>query len=247
MFQQLEMRGRQGLQHVYQNIQSLLVDLVDLFYPKLCSACDTHLQSGESDICIQCIFQLPKTYYWDYDENPVEQLFKGRLKIDGACSFVHFTKGGIVQQMLHRLKYEEQREIGSALGRLFAQQLLTKNKFTDVDLIVPIPLHFKKEKIRGYNQSMEIALGVSEILNVKIYRNSLIRQLASETQTRKSRYDRSTNVESVFSCSNPNAFKGKSVILIDDVITTGSTLEAAGKILFDAGVAKLYILGIASV
>lgn len=246
MFQQKEMQGFQGLQHVYQNIQSLLVDLIDLFYPKLCSACDTHLQSGESDICIQCIFLLPKTYYWDYDENPVEQLFKGRLEIDGACSFVHFTKGGIVQQMLHRLKYEEQREIGSALGRLFAQQLKTKNKLVDVDSIVPIPLHFKKEKRRGYNQSMEIARGVAEILNVKINRNNLIRPLESETQTRKSRYDRSTNVASVFSCPNPNAFKGKNVILIDDVITTGSTLEAAGKILLDAGVAKLYILGIAS-
>lgn len=241
------MRGFQALQHVYQNIQSHFVDLVDLFYPKLCAACDSHLQSGELDICIQCVFLLPKTYYWDYDENPIEQLFKGRLKIDGACSFVHFTKGGIVQQMLHRLKYEEQREIGCALGRLFAQQLMAKNKFVDVDLIVPIPLHFKKEKRRGFNQSMEIARGVAEILGVKINRSNLTRQIATETQTRKSRYDRSTNVASVFSCPNPNAFKGKSVILIDDVITTGSTLEAAGKILLDAGVAKLYILGIASV
>ncbi|MCF8256108.1 MAG: ComF family protein [Flavobacteriales bacterium] len=233
------------LQLVCKEVLSYLVDFFDFFFPKLCAGCDAHLRSGETDLCLMCIFQLPKTYFWDYDVNPIEKLFRGRLKIDGACVYLYFQKGGKVQQMLHRMKYKGQPQIGKHLGIMFAHQLVTKGKFLDVDVIVPVPLHHTRMTRRGYNQSMFIARGMAEVMHCRVDGRTLVRNHATLTQTKKSRYDRSTNVESVFGCEHPEFFKGKHVLLVDDVVTTGSTLEAAGRVLLEAGVAKLYIAALA--
>jgi ComF family protein len=233
------------LQHAWKEGWSYLIDFFDFFFPKLCAGCDAHLRTGETDLCLHCVFQLPKTYFWDYDVNPIEDLFRGRLKLAGACAFLHFYKGGKVQQMLHRMKYQGQPQIGKHLGTLFAHQLATKGKFLDVDVIVPVPLHHTRITRRGYNQSMFIARGMAEIFKCRVDGRSLERKHATLTQTKKSRYDRSTNVESVFVCERPEFFKGKRVLLVDDVVTTGSTLEAAGRVLLEAGVEKLYIAALA--
>jgi len=234
------------LQHLWHIVREYGIDFFDLFNPQLCASCDAYLIRGEEDLCLQCIHKLPKTYFWTYDINPVEQLFHGRLKIDGGCSFVHFTKGGHVQHMLHRLKYKGHREVGTKLGTLFAQQLVTKNMFSDIEIFIPVPLHFTREKQRGYNQSMVIARAMAEVYGKRVIGDNLVRTSATDTQTKKSRFDRSDNVKSVFDCKHPEKLRGMRVMLVDDVVTTGSTLEACAKILLNAGVSKLYIVAIAS-
>ncbi len=219
--------------------------LFSFFYPRLCVGCDTHLRSGEKDLCIECAFRLPKTYFWNYPVNPIEELFRGRLRITWACAYLHFSKGGKVQRMLHRMKYEQLPVIGTRLGAHFAQELLSCGRLEGIDLIVPIPLHHTKLRRRGYNQSDFIARGMAEVLKCRVSTRHFVRNVDTASQTKKSRYDRTTNVESIFAVTNAHFFRGKNVILVDDVVTTGSTLESAGQELLNAGVKNLYIVALA--
>lgn len=220
-------------------------DVVGLFYPRVCGGCDSHLHKHERNLCINCLYALPKTYFWDYDVNPIEKLFWGRLEVSAACSFLHFEQDSMVQQLMHRFKYKGNYGIGVELGKTFALQLKEKNWFVDVDVIVPIPLHVSKEQRRGYNQSAHIANGMGEVYNVPVRNKALSRTFASESQTNKSRYDRVENVDAVFSVNQQTQIRGKNVLLVDDVITTGATLEAAGNELLKAGAVRLYIATIA--
>ncbi len=195
-------------------------------------------------MCLKCLHGLPKTYFWDYKVNPIEQLFWGRLDVNSACAFLHFEKESIVQQLMHRFKYEGKTGIGVELGQIFAQVLKEKKWFADVDVIVPIPLHPSKESRRGYNQSRFVANGMGEVFDVPVRTNALERVVASESQTSKSRYERSENVEQVFTTA-PNIFSGKNVLLVDDIFTTGATMEAAGKIILDNGADRLYVATLA--
>lgn len=224
---------------------SLINDVLGLFYPRICGGCDSHLMKHENNLCLICLHGLPKTYFWDYDVNPIEKLFWGRLEVSSACAFLHFEKDNVVQHLMHRFKYEGKAEIGSELGRVFASILKDKKWFTDVDVIMPIPLHVSKEQRRGYNQSAYIATGMGDILDVPVRSRALTRTVASESQTRKSRFDRTENVERVFQLQNPNSVKGKNILLVDDVVTTGATLEAAGLEILNAGAKRLYIATIA--
>ncbi len=233
------------MQHISFKVISIVNDVIGLFYPRICGGCDAHLMKHEQNLCLNCIHRLPKTYYWDYEVNPTEQLFWGKLKVDAACGFLHFGKDSIVQQLMHRFKYKSKTGIGRELGRQFAIILKDKQWFSDIDVIVPIPLHPSKQLRRGYNQSDYFAEGLSEVYDVPVRRRAMKRVVATDSQTRKSRYDRSENVEEVFRVSDLNAIRGKNVLLVDDVITTGATLEAAGNRLLEAGAAKLYIAVIA--
>jgi ComF family protein len=199
----------------------------------------------EQNLCLLCLTGLPKTYYWDYPTNPVEKLFWGKLNVTSACAFLHFVKESKIQKLLHQFKYEGKSGIGFELGKAFAQILQEKNWFPDVDVVIPIPLHISKEMRRGYNQSAYVADGMGEVIDVKVRNHALKRILASESQTRKSRFARTENVNQVFELSNIDSVKGKNVLLVDDVITTGSTLEAAGNTILRAGASKLYIATIA--
>ena len=224
---------------------SIVEDVLGLFYPRVCGGCDSHLMKHEQNLCLSCIHGLPKTYFWDYDENPIEKLFWGKLEVSSACTFLHFEKENVVQHLMHRFKYQGKSEIGTELGRLFAATLKEKNWFTDLDLILPIPLHVSKEQRRGYNQSAFIATGMGEVFDVAVHNRGMTRIVASESQTRKSRFDRTENVERVFQVENPHYIKGKNVLLVDDVVTTGATLEAAGLEILKAGAKRLYIATIA--
>lgn len=224
---------------------SILEDLAGLFYPKVCAGCDAHLMVFEQNLCLQCLHGLPKTYYWDYEVTPIEELFWGRLEVSSACSYLHFNKDGVIQKLMHRFKYDGKRNIGEGLGRLFAHQLKEKKWFTDATLIVPIPLHRTKQIRRGYNQSAFIANGMAEVFDIPAKNNALKRVLANESQTRKSRYQRTENVENVFKSVRTNVFRGENVLLVDDVVTTGATLEAAGREILINGAAKLYIATLA--
>ena len=224
---------------------SLMNDVLGLFYPRICGGCDSHLMKHENNLCLMCLHGLPKTYFWDYDVNPIEKLFWGRLEVSSACTFLHFEKDNVVQHLMHRFKYKGKAEIGSELGRIFASILKDKKWFTDVDVIIPIPLHVSKEERRGYNQSAYIANGMGEVFDVAVRSRALKRIIASESQTRKSRFDRTENVDRVFQLQNPNSVKGRNVLLVDDVVTTGATLEAAGLEILNAGADRLYIATIA--
>lgn len=226
-------------------VVSVVNDVVGLFYPRVCGGCDSHLIKQEQNLCLKCLHGLPKTYFWDYDVNPIEKLFWGRLEVSAACAFLHFEKDSVVQQLLHRFKYQGKSGIGVELGRTFAHILNDKSWFADVDVIIPIPLHISKEQRRGYNQSAHIANGMGEVYGVTVRNRALSRTAASESQTNKSRYERVENVENVFEVENPKAILGKNVLLVDDVVTTGATLEAAGNALLQAGAKRLYIATIA--
>ncbi len=201
-------------------------DLISLFYPRLCAGCATSLVKGEEVLCLNCMADLPRTNYHLNDENPVFQIFMGRVNITLATSFCHFDKGGRVQHLLHELKYKGNSEVGHKMGILFGYDLMKDTLFQDIDAIIPVPLHPKKEKKRGYNQSYEICKGLSESMNRPIITGNLVRAIHTASQTRKGRFERWENVSGIFNVNNSVSLTGKHLLLVDDVVTTGATLEA---------------------
>ena len=232
------------LQHLYDNILSLSSDLLGLFYPRVCAGCDAHLRKNEENLCLLCLHDLPLTYFWDYEVTPIEKLFWGRLPVASACSFLHFEEGNKAQSLMHRLKYDSRTGVGIELGRSFAAKLQEKNWFMDIDFIIPIPLHVTRQLRRGYNQSTFIADGISNVYDRPVKPHLLRRIVGSDSQTNKSRYNRAENVETIFR-ADAKGLEGKSVLLVDDVVTTGATLVSAGSQLVEAGVNKLYIATLA--
>ena len=200
-------------------------DFFNLLFPDLCIVCNSHLVNQEDLICTKCLYDLPKTNYHKELDNPVSQLFWGRTKVEYATGFFTFSKGSDYQTMMHKFKYHGNKEIGYVLGKSFGNQI-RNSVFNQVDVIIPVPLHKSKLKKRGYNQSEWIAKGLSDALQKPMDVKSFIRSVATETQTRKSRFDRWKNVENIFKITNENALKGKHVLIVDDVVTTGSTFEA---------------------
>ncbi|MDY6799977.1 MAG: ComF family protein [Bacteroidota bacterium] len=221
-----------------------LKDFFNLIYPNLCVVCNNHLVSQEKLICTSCLYNLPKTNFHLDIENPVSQLFWGRTKIEYATSFYFYHKGSKYQKMMHKFKYHDCKEIGFILGRYFGSQL-KDSVFNQVDLIVPVPLHKSKLKKRGYNQSEFVARGLSESLEKEVDAKTLIRSVATSTQTRKSRFERWKNVERIFDIKEPERFRNKHILLVDDVVTTGSTLEACANTLLEVPETKVSIATLA--
>lgn len=165
-------------------------------------------------------------------ENPVINQFYGKINFNSAASFYYFSKGGNVQRLVHNLKYKGHKEIGLFLGRYYGTKLRESSLFTDVRHIIPIPLHPSRLKERGYNQAEYFARGLAESLSAEVHTQVLLRNFASETQTHKSRFNRWENVKDIFQLNTIGNLEGEHILLVDDVITTGSTLEAAGHVLF---------------
>jgi len=205
---------------------SLLDDFISLFFPHLCFACDDALRKNENVLCSICLSSLPKTNFHQKEDNPVAKLFWGRADIYTATAYYYFHKGDKVQRLIHQLKYKGARKVGIFIGEQMGYELRGAPNFSSVDIIVPVPLHPKKEKKRGYNQSEMFGRGLARGLGKQMRADILYRKHFTETQTRKSRSARWENVENVFSVRHPESFFGKHLLLIDDVITTGSTLEA---------------------
>jgi len=203
-----------------------LSDFSELFYPNLCVTCGNRLISQEKHVCIDCWQDLPLTNFHLEPENKVAQLFWGRVKIQCATSFFSYKKGSKYQQLIHFVKYKGLTELGIEAGKRFASSLSESEFFKNIDVLVPVPLHPKKYKKRGFNQSELIAQGMAEVLQKPVSKDNLVREKFTSTQTRKNRYDRWQNVEGIFSLRHPKEFSGKHILLIDDVVTTGSTLEA---------------------
>jgi ComF family protein len=180
----------------------------------------------EHVLCTSCVYHLPRTNYWKEQGNPVEQIFWGRVRLEHACAFFFFSKGSRYRKLLHQLKYHGKKEIGVELGRRFGLELKEATLYQTVDCVVPVPLHPKKQRKRGYNQSEQIAAGITGITGWALDTESVIRNHYTDTQTRKSRMDRWENVSDVFTVRYPERLRGKHVLLIDDVVTTGATIEA---------------------
>lgn len=210
-------------------MKNLFRNFLNLFFPNLCVVCNSRLSEGEEFICTECLLLLPKTNYYLQPDNRLEQFFAGRIPFERVAAYAYFIKGGSIQHIIHELKYNRNPRIGHFMGKLCGEQVRDSDFISGIDLLVPIPLHSKREKQRGYNQSLEICKGISEQTGIPVDDTTLIRKVNNKSQTKNSRFDRWKNVEDIFSITDDNAFRGKHILLIDDVITTGSTIESAAK------------------
>ena len=197
-----------------------------LFFPKCCVVCENPLFDGEEMLCIKCNMDMPRTNYHRIRGNPAERLFWGRIPIERATSFFFYSKGSDFRNILYSLKYRGNKELGEVMGRFMARELLDCGFFEGIDVVIPVPLHPDKLAKRGYNQSEWIARGVSAITGVRVDTTSVIRKKDTETQTRKSTFERWENVDGIFELLNSELFTGKHILIIDDVLTTGATTVA---------------------
>lgn len=227
------------------HISILWSDFINLFYPRICQSCGNYLFKNEHAICTRCLYQMPKTNFHLEKNNPVSILFWGRVKIEYATAYFTFAKGSKFQKLIHRLKYHHQTEIGIELGKHLGYNLLQSEFFNDIDLIIPVPLHPKKQKIRGYNQAKVIADGLSSSMNISVCDRNLYRSVHTQSQTKKSKHERWKNVEDIFNLHNPNDLEGKHILLVDDVVTTGSTLEACAQAILKAKGSRVSIATLA--
>lgn len=223
-----------GLPFVLFMALAVLQDFIHLFYPELCAACERQLMQQEKHVCLDCKLNLPKTGFHLQSRNPIEQIFWGRVPLKAASAYVYFQKKGSVQRLMHQIKYKGKKEVAETLGRWYGRDLLSNPALASADHIIPMPLHGSKLKSRGYNQSEYFAKGLSNSLQIPLDTELLIRARKSETQTRKSRFMRWENVSEIFQVTDAAALEHKHVILVDDVITTGATLESCAQTLLSA-------------
>jgi competence protein ComFC len=200
--------------------------LLELFYPRLCMACATNLPPQARSLCLYCQLQLPKTDYHLSQENPFTQRFWGRVPLHTGAALYHFDKGGKVQRLIHQLKYKGQQQIGSELGQLYGEILRDTVHYQGIEVVVPVPLHPRKQHERGYNQSEPFARGLAAAMQISCEPDALLRRTYAASQTAKSRQDRMENVLQAFSLREGRLAGCRSVLLVDDVLTTGATLEA---------------------
>ncbi|KAA5537000.1 ComF family protein [Taibaiella lutea] len=219
--------------------------LLHLFYPQLCASCNRPLHRDENSLCLHCILKLPRTGFHNHQENKAANIFIGRAPIEHATSFVYFTKDGIVQDLLHTFKYEGKKDIGRLLGMLFASELKSTDWINKIDYIIAIPLHKRKERQRGFNQAEIFAESIAKELNISLLKNSVIRTKFTHSQTTKNRLERIENVSGIFSVLKKQDLKNKHILLIDDVLTTGATLESCALELLKTKSVKVSIATIA--
>jgi ComF family protein len=226
-------------------LKRVISDFFHLFYPNICQVCHNDLAEAEKVICSSCLYHIPRTKYWLDSDNPVAKIFWGRVFIENACSFFFFAKGSKYRKLLHYLKYHGRQEIGVTLGKEFGYELKRIPNYSSIDCIIPVPLHAKRLKQRGYNQAECIARGLEEALERPIITDVLIRSEYTQTQTKKSRVERIQNVSNAFILNHPEKLENKHVLLVDDVITTGATLEVCASTLLLSKNTKVSIVSLA--
>lgn len=216
-----------------------------LFFPKICVACSESLTQQEETICLLCQNKLPFTNFYALENNPLQKKFWGRIELQKIDSFLFFEKDSTTQHLLHQLKYANRQDVGTMLGSLLGEKYATNNTIVPFNCIVSVPLHQKKLKRRGYNQCDTFAQKLSEEWHIPYFKNALKRNTDTKSQTGKSRTERWDNVAEIFSVIEPEKLRNKHVLLIDDVLTTGATVEACGMKILEMEDTKLSVLTMA--
>ncbi len=188
---------------------------------------------------------MPETNYWEKVDNPVEKMFWGRIELEAAASFLFFEKGAIAQNLIHHLKYKGKSEIGLHIGYLFGNKLKC-SVYNEIDAIVPVPLHPFRKATRGFNQSEMIAQGIGKALQKPVISDAVVRLKKNRSQTSKGRYSRWLNSEGIFSCTKPEQFDAKHILLVDDIITTGATIESLASTIKNESKTKISVVALAS-
>lgn len=210
---------------VWRKAKGWIKDFTELFYPRLCINCGEHLGDGEDMICFDCQSKLAHTHLHETPGNTFEQRFYGKVKVEMATTFLYFEKGNMTQQILHGIKYRGFYHLAEIMGNQFGTEM-KGGRWEDIDLLIPVPLHPKKMKVRGYNQAEWIADGIAQILGKPVVTDVLYRKVANTTQTKKTAEERRENVKNIFAAHNLEKVEGKHIAIVDDVLTTGATLEA---------------------
>ncbi|MBK9060115.1 MAG: ComF family protein [Flavobacteriales bacterium] len=224
---------------------NILYDLAGVFLPRRCAGCDQGLMGFEQSICSECVDDLPRLRGHDDPLNKVEQVFKGRVRLHAASAFLQFSKDGMVQHMLHRLKYRGDPGVGLELGRRMAEDVMKSPRFADVDVLLAVPLHPRKLKQRGFNQAQVLVDGMREVWPLREVDTGLLRVLNTTTQTKRGRLARWTNVKAAFQLSDPQVLAGAHVLLVDDVVTTGATIEGCALALAEVPGIRISVLACA--
>lgn len=223
----------------------ILSNLIQLFYPNVCLNCNNNVANKENLLCYKCVHDLPEINHVNEKDNEITTIFNGKVPIEAATSFLYFRKESITRELIHLLKYKNQQQIGVYLGEIFTETILENDFFIEIDCIIPVPLHQKRFKIRGYNQLTKFGEVLSKNLKVPFLENILLRVDSAQTQTLKNRFERFYNQNTKFSIEKPEIIEGKHILLIDDVITTGATLEVCCKELLTVQNVKVSIATIA--
>ena len=223
----------------------MLKKLINLFFPETCLGCQNILHDGENLVCTGCRYELPLTQHLIKKDNEAYQKFYGRIPIEHASAMFYYHKKGIGQQLIHNLKYKSHIEIGTFLGTWYGSELRQKQILKNIDFIIPVPLHQKRWKERGYNQVDSFCEALAQTLEIPIHRELLFREQYSHSQSKKGLLDRNKVNQTAFVIKNHDAIHTKHFLLVDDVLTTGATLEACGKALLQIPNAKISIITIA--
>jgi len=226
-------------------VKTYIDDVLHLFFPHVCIGCNTDVLNANDTLCAQCLSKLPVTGFIAVEDNLVEKIFYGRLPVAHAGSAFYFNKDSVIQRTIIQLKYGNNQATGNFLGRLLGRQIAAAKRFDDVDMIIPLPLNDKKLFRRGYNQASVIANGIASVWNRPVTENAVERILFTETQTHKDRIARWKTMEGVFTVTQPALIKNKHILLVDDIVTTGATLEACGEAVLKVPGVKLSIATIA--
>ncbi len=214
-------------------LPSLKESLLHLAFPPICEGCGSDALPPAHELCSHCLSLLPETHFHRLPGNPVERIFMGRLPLAFASAHYYFTRDSVIQRLMHGFKYEGQKDLGRFLGRLMGNALRANPVVASIDALVPLPLHPAKERKRGYNQATVLCEGMAEALAKPVFTNLVMRRTHTETQTKKGRTERWSNMEGKFQLRDPSQADGRHLLLVDDVLTTGATLEACGRALLE--------------
>lgn len=210
-------------------LKNIKASLLHLAYPHVCTGCGNDNVPQEVWLCFDCLSTLPETKFNTHPHNPIEKIFWGRMPVNAAMAQYYFAKGSITQQLVHTFKYKDGIDLGIYLGRQMGHSIAATNRFEAIDALVPLPLFKTKEKKRGFNQAEVLCRGIAQIIGKPVIKNAVIRNEWTETQTKKTRVERWQNMDGRFEVTNEEALVNKHLLLVDDIITTGATLEACGQ------------------
>ncbi len=212
---------------IFSTIKNYLTGFVSLFYPHCCMLCEIKLVEGETDICLSCLLRLPRTNYHLQPNNMASDRFKGKVPFENVSSFIYYNKGGLSQKIVVNIKYKGFSDFGISMGKLAAKEIKNTSSFFDnIDALIPIPLHYQRMKKRGFNQSEKLAEGISIETGIPVNTSIVFRKKLNHTQTKKGRYERWLNTENIFNIIPDENMDGKHLLIIDDVLTTGATIES---------------------